>query len=151
VSTFGYFEFLLSFLPQLRFKYVPCRLSCIVKDPNIVELTFIVTLVTDILLLFIVLLGLFRLGRGGGGSFGLRGLLWKQVWHCLFPSTVVRSANRAFLLVRELPGSCLPPWPRSCQWYVLISYNFLHSSISFCSIIQVFIILNLSGTTSLVN
>jgi len=36
--------------------------------------------VTDIILLLIMLIGLLRLGRHGGGTFGLARLLWKQVW-----------------------------------------------------------------------
>jgi len=44
------------------------------NKPNI-----IVTLVTDIVLLLIVLIGLLRLLRNSGGSFSLGRLLWKQV------------------------------------------------------------------------
>ena len=38
--------------------------------------------VTDIILLLIMLVGLFRIRRGCGGTFGLAQLLWKQV-RCL--------------------------------------------------------------------
>jgi hypothetical protein len=34
---------------------------------------------TDIVLLLTVLIGLFRWRSGGGGTFGIGGLLWKQV------------------------------------------------------------------------
>lgn len=44
-----------------------------------IELALIVTLVVDVILLFTVLLGLFRMRRDGGGMFGLSQLLWKQV------------------------------------------------------------------------
>ena len=37
----------------------------------------------DIILLFIMLLGLFRMRHDGNGTFGLARLLWKQVW-CIF-------------------------------------------------------------------
>jgi len=40
--------------------------------------------VTDIVLLFIMLLGLFRLRHDGYGTFGLARLLWKQVWWIVF-------------------------------------------------------------------
>jgi len=36
-------------------------------------------LVTDISLLFIMLVGLFRLRRRGGGTFPLAQVLWRQV------------------------------------------------------------------------
>jgi hypothetical protein len=42
--------------------------------------TFISMMVTDIILLLIMLIGLLRLRRDGGGTFGLGQLLWKQVW-----------------------------------------------------------------------
>jgi hypothetical protein len=38
-----------------------------------------VVLVTDIALLLIMLVGLFRLRREGGGTFGLSQFLWRQV------------------------------------------------------------------------
>jgi hypothetical protein len=36
-------------------------------------------LVTDMFLLFIMLAGMLRIRRSGGGSFALARLLWKQV------------------------------------------------------------------------
>ncbi|KAH9985889.1 hypothetical protein BJV74DRAFT_846109 [Russula compacta] len=44
-----------------------------------------VTLSTSVVLLFVALLGLFRLRRHGGGRFGLVLLLWKQglIWFAL--------------------------------------------------------------------
>lgn len=44
------------------------------NKPNI-----IVTLITDIILLLMMLVGLLRIRREGGGTFGLGRLLWKQV------------------------------------------------------------------------
>ena len=44
------------------------------NKPNI-----IITLVADIVLLIVVLIGLFRLLHDSSGSFGLGRLLWKQV------------------------------------------------------------------------
>ena len=41
--------------------------------------SIIASLITDIILLLIVLIGLLRLLHNGGGSFGLGRLLWKQV------------------------------------------------------------------------
>ena len=39
--------------------------------------------ITDIILLLIMLVGLLRLRRHSGGTFGLARLLLKQVWCCL--------------------------------------------------------------------
>lgn len=44
------------------------------NKPNI-----IVTFIADIILLLIMLVGLLRIRRQGGGTFGLGQLLWKQV------------------------------------------------------------------------
>ena len=41
--------------------------------------SIVVTLITDVVLLLIVLIGLLRLFHDGGGSFALGRLLWKQV------------------------------------------------------------------------
>jgi hypothetical protein len=44
----------------------------------------IIMLTTDLALVFIMFLGLFRLRGRGGGMFGLGRLLWKQVRWCLW-------------------------------------------------------------------
>jgi hypothetical protein len=55
------------------------------NKPNI-----IVALVTDIVLLLVVLIGLFRLLRDSGGSFDLGRFLWKQVgWRRFLVAVVV--------------------------------------------------------------
>ena len=43
------------------------------------KLSLLVTIVTDILLLLIMVVGLLYMHRYGGGTFGLAGLLRKQV------------------------------------------------------------------------
>ena len=59
-------------------------------DLQSIRLSTIVALVTDIILLFIMLIGLSRVRSHGGGTMSLGRLLWNQVWHC-------KSANcRAF-------------------------------------------------------
>ena len=47
-----------------------------------IRLSTIVALVTDIILLSIMLIGLFRMRRHGGGALALGRLLWSQVGHC---------------------------------------------------------------------
>ena len=43
------------------------------------KLAFIIMFITDIVLVFIMFLGLIHLHGCGGGMFGLGSLLWKQV------------------------------------------------------------------------
>ena len=54
-------------------------------------LNVLVTLVTDISLLLIMILGLLRLGFHERGAFGLGRLLWKQVGYWYFSLVVVFS------------------------------------------------------------
>jgi len=50
-------------------------------------------LATDVALLLIVLAGMLRLRRRGGGWFDLGRLLWKQVsWQCILWTAVVALA-----------------------------------------------------------
>jgi hypothetical protein len=51
----------------------------------------IIMLTTDLALVFIMFLGLFRLRSRGGGMFGLGLLLWKQVRWYQFVVVVVPS------------------------------------------------------------
>ena len=52
---------------------------CDVLNIESCKLNIVVTLVTDITLLLIMLVGLLRLRRYGAGTLGLGRLLWKQV------------------------------------------------------------------------
>jgi len=51
----------------------------VVENNESHSLTLIAMVVTDIALLLIMLVGLLRLRRHGGGTFGIAQLLWKQV------------------------------------------------------------------------
>jgi len=53
------------------------------------KIALISMLATDLTLVFIMFLGLFRLRGRGGGMFGLGLLLWKQVRWCQFVIVVV--------------------------------------------------------------
>jgi hypothetical protein len=64
---------------QLRSTWVPAEKRCVVYDTESNKPNIIVTLITDIMLLLIMLVGLLRLRRYGVGTFGLGQLLWKQV------------------------------------------------------------------------
>ena len=60
--------------------------GCLIVNRNIPELNLFVTLATDIILLFIMSLGLLRLGFHEHSASGLGHLLWKQV---RYPSILV--------------------------------------------------------------
>jgi len=55
-------------------------MTCVPENARNVLLNLVVMLATDIILLLIMLVGLFRLHRHGGGKFGLAQVLWRQVW-----------------------------------------------------------------------
>src|SRR5882672_12144725 len=76
--------------PQLRFVWLPTE-TCVLHSIESFELTLIATLITDIALLLIVLVGLLRLRCPGGCSFALGRLLWNQVRWCLFPQHLMLS------------------------------------------------------------
>ncbi len=51
-------------------------------------LSFIPTIVSNMVLLLIMLAGLLILRRNDGGRFGLSLLLWKQVWRFSLPLVI---------------------------------------------------------------
>jgi hypothetical protein len=75
----------LSFLPfvlncsQLRSEWLPAYEACMLPNMEHDKLTFIIMFVTDVVLVFIMFLGLIRMRGRGGGMFGLGTLLWRQV------------------------------------------------------------------------
>ena len=58
---------------------MPAQSTCVMTNIEQSRLTAFVTIVTDLLLLLIMFVGSLRLRRDGGGTFGLAGLLWRQV------------------------------------------------------------------------
>lgn len=66
------------------------------KNPDRAMIFFSMA-ITDIALLLILLIGLLRLRRRGGRTFGLNNLLWKQVWW-QFSVTVALSLQVADML-----------------------------------------------------
>lgn len=88
--------------------------------------------ITDIILLVIMLVGLFRLRRHRCGTFGLAQLLWKQV-RCFFSLAVLLELRFMNLSpFRESSGSYWPPWLRFCQQYVwlVLSSSFIYLRIA---------------------
>jgi hypothetical protein len=66
--------------PQVHAIWDQDLLGCVtINTDNGSKPSIISILVTDIVLIFIMLLGLFRLRYHGGGAFRLCQFLWKQV------------------------------------------------------------------------
>jgi len=63
----------------MRSAWDPVLQDCIVLNTEKNKPSIIATLITDIVLLLIVLIGLLPLLHDSGGSFALGRLLWKQV------------------------------------------------------------------------
>jgi len=85
--------------------------NCVVTNLESIRLSTIVALVTDIILLSIMLIGLSRMRRHGGGTMALGRLLWNQVGRYSNPSSCQLPCfrlNDVFLFARESSGSWLP-------------------------------------------
>jgi hypothetical protein len=83
--------------PQLRASWVPLMTTCIISDLHSTKLNMIATLITDVTLLLIMLIGLLRLGFHEPGVYGLGHLMWKQVR--VF--AVLASRGISYLLMRS--------------------------------------------------
>jgi len=71
----------------------PVHHGCVVLNSEKNKPSIILTLTTDVVLLFIMLVGLLRLLHGGGGSFALGRFLWKQVGSRRFVLQCLNSLN----------------------------------------------------------
>jgi len=102
-------------LSQLRSTWVPAQQTCAETNLPSSKLNLIAIPVTDISLLLIMLVGLFRLRGEGMGMAGLGRLLWRQVIPVLLsrgsfhPLTFFTSGRVSF-------GSCSPWRLRFRQW-----------------------------------
>jgi len=74
-------DLLNSFHFQIRALWIPepGSGSCVTTNINSTKLNMITTLITDIALLLIMLIGLLRLGFDGPGVFETGRLMWRQV------------------------------------------------------------------------
>ena len=87
-------DYLASFMlihMQLRAEWNVFLPGCIIFNSHSNKLNIIVTLIVDIILLLVVLVGLLRWHSDGLGMFGISRLLWKQVGDQSFPLAVVPS------------------------------------------------------------
>ena len=66
---------------QVRSVWEPAVKSCATINVEVCEIAMVSGFVTDTVLLLIMLAGLLRLRRRGGGSYELWHHLWKQVGH----------------------------------------------------------------------
>jgi hypothetical protein len=64
---------------QLRSDWNPVLPGCVIFNSDTIKLTVIIGFIIDIVLLFTMLVGLFRLRNNGEGTFGMGLFLWKQV------------------------------------------------------------------------
>jgi len=94
VSNIGFF---IQSLARVRTAWNPLLSSCEVLDIHSTKLNTITTLVTDIALLLIMLIGLLRLGFHEPGVYGLGRLMWRQgiVW--LFLATIAEIPPVVFI------------------------------------------------------
>jgi len=82
---------------RIRSSSNPALDTCLLLNAQAIKLNFISTLITDIVLLLVMLIGLLRLRLDGGGMLSLGRILWKQgvVW--LFFATVAEVPPVVFL------------------------------------------------------
>jgi len=84
---------------RIRSTWDPALQLCIVLNTEKNKPSIIATLITDIILLLIVLIGLLRLLRDCGGSFALGRLLWKQGVIWLLIATVAEVPPMVFIIL----------------------------------------------------
>jgi len=89
--------FFIQSLARVRTSWDPLLSTCAVLDIHSTKLNTITTLVTDIALLLIMLIGLLRLGFHEPGVYGLGRLMWRQgiVW--LFLATIAEIPPVVFI------------------------------------------------------
>ena len=101
---------------QIRATWEPLLATCIITNIHSMKLNMITTLITDVVLLLIMLIGLLRLGFHEPGVYGLGYLMWRQVsMSALFVSGVSYPLIYS-PFARVSFGSSLPPSSKSRQW-----------------------------------
>ncbi|KAF8491205.1 hypothetical protein F5888DRAFT_1807608 [Russula emetica] len=84
---------------QMRSSWDPILQECMVLNTEKNKSSVIGALISDIVLLLIVLIGLLRLLHGGGGTFALGRLLWKQGVIWLLIATVAEVPPAVFVIL----------------------------------------------------
>jgi len=104
--------FLIQGAIRLRFAWFTDPNRCLVQSVKSFQLSLIVALITNIVLLLTVIVGLLRLRYSGGGSFGLQRFLWNQgiVWLLLAvvaevpPVVFILDMNKEVNLMFQIPS-----------------------------------------------
>ncbi|KAH9968388.1 hypothetical protein BJV74DRAFT_868389 [Russula compacta] len=88
-------------LVRVRASWVPGQQTCIAYNIETGKLNIIATFVTNVVLLFVVLVGLFRLRLQDGGTFGMGRILWTQgvIW---FVTATLAGAPPAVFIILDL-------------------------------------------------
>ncbi|KAH9958776.1 hypothetical protein BC827DRAFT_1218481 [Russula dissimulans] len=86
-------------IARLRASWDPSLKICTVLNTERNKLNIIVTLITDIVLLLIMLVGLLHLRQDGGGRFGIGLLLWNQGVLWLFLATIAEVPPMVFIIL----------------------------------------------------
>ncbi|KAI0294347.1 hypothetical protein BC826DRAFT_340619 [Russula brevipes] len=89
--------FFIQSIARGRAVWAPTRLRCVNIDIQTSAPTLIAMLVTDVSLLLLMLVGLLRMRRDGGGTFGLSQLLWKQGLIWLLFATIAEAVPVVFI------------------------------------------------------
>ena len=92
--------------------------QCILTNVETSRPSIISLLVSDFLLLLIMLAGLLRLRRKGGGTFRLGRFLWRQVRAAVLAGSDVVDLLMYFTFERASSGSLSPSSQNSFKWYV---------------------------------
>jgi len=89
--------FFIQSIVRIRSTWVPQLSTCVVSDIQSTKFNIITTLVTDVTLLLIMLIGLLRLGFHERGVFGLGRLMWRQGLVWLFLATIAEVPPVVFI------------------------------------------------------
>jgi len=103
VTALGLFGTNVAFFIQgnarIRAKWDDAKLACLNENTRINTLSLVVTVVTDISLLILMLVGLLRMRYHAGSKFGLSQLLWKQGLLWLLLATAAEVPPAVFILL----------------------------------------------------
>jgi len=91
--------FYIQSVARIRVKWDDAKLACVNENTRINTLNLIVTVVTDISLLILMLVGLLRMRYHAGSKFGLSQLLWNQGLLWLLLATAAEVPPAVFILL----------------------------------------------------
>jgi len=89
--------FLIQSIARIRATWDPLLTICIITNISSTNINLITTLVTDVVLLLIMLIGLLRLGFHEPGAYSLGRLMWRQGLIWLFLATIAEIPPVVFI------------------------------------------------------